>query len=555
VILCYNKDVINNKHMKKINNYHLSLLLIIVFILNTILFQSIKITQGQQFKQPTLGPGAGTGASIVTSPLSASLDLGGHNIFGAGNININGSGYFSGDVGIGTDDPSHELQIASGTFHIGGAGSAGYVEATSLGVVNLRAVDAGGASVLKSDADAKLYLLSGNLKGIIIHESGRVGIGTTNSNALLHIEGDETTLQLSENQDTGGIANIDFANENNVRARIHSNLGNQNLHFYTGTDMTDEKMVIKADGSVGLGVSSPNKNLHIYDDTGNAEINLQSVAGENNHWGIYHDSSLDDNGNPNNSLKFWKKKSTYEIEGENLGGKVIDENRFTIHPSGSVSITGGNLSIGTQPYGQDYDGDGVFDGEGAEFWMFDWAHSAEVPAFWNIHAGVNSLQIRRNNFTQIYIDNDDGEMHTKDISSSGVISSGSSMDVHGGNLHIYPQEYNFDFDGDGVDDGEGGELFLFRWRNDGSEGGAWSIAGAENTINFYHPESGRIHGFSIGAGGAEMGDINLSNEKSETPNEVDGTRGSWTIQEGDENLFVINRNTGKKYKILLGEVE
>ena len=74
--------------MKKINNYHLSLLLMIVFILNTILFQSIKITQGQQFKQPTVGPGAGTGASIITSPLSASLDLGGNNITGDGAINI-----------------------------------------------------------------------------------------------------------------------------------------------------------------------------------------------------------------------------------------------------------------------------------------------------------------------------------------------------------------------------------------------------------------------------------------------------------------------------------
>ena len=34
-------------------------------------------------------------------------------------------------------------------------------------------------------------------------------------------------------------------------------------------------------------------------------------------------------------------------------------------------------------------------------------------------------------------------------------------------------------------------------------------------------------------------------------NDVDGTEGSWTVQEGDENLFVINRTTGKKFKIKL----
>tara|TARA_B100000900_G_scaffold279123_1_gene238738 strand:+ start:2316 stop:4238 length:1923 start_codon:yes stop_codon:yes gene_type:complete len=37
-------------------------------------------------------------------------------------------------------------------------------------------------------------------------------------------------------------------------------------------------------------------------------------------------------------------------------------------------------------------------------------------------------------------------------------------------------------------------------------------------------------------------------------NDVDGTSGSWTLQEGDENIFMINNLTGKKYKISLTEV-
>ena len=48
------------------------------------------------------------------------------------------------------------------------------------------------------------------------------------------------------------------------------------------------------------------------------------------------------------------------------------------------------------------------------------------------------------------------------------------------------------------------------------------------------------------------GDLNLSNEGS--ANDVDGTWGQYTIQEGEDDLFLINRRTGKKYKFNLTEV-
>ena len=47
-------------------------------------------------------------------------------------------------------------------------------------------------------------------------------------------------------------------------------------------------------------------------------------------------------------------------------------------------------------------------------------------------------------------------------------------------------------------------------------------------------------------------DLNLSNEGG--ANEVDGTWGSFTIQEGAEDLFLINKRNGKKYKFNLTEV-
>jgi hypothetical protein len=50
------------------------------------------------------------------------------------------------------------------------------------------------------------------------------------------------------------------------------------------------------------------------------------------------------------------------------------------------------------------------------------------------------------------------------------------------------------------------------------------------------------------------GDINLNNTKTRD-NEVDGTRGSWTIQEGKDDLYLLNRLNGKKYKFNLTEVK
>ena len=47
-------------------------------------------------------------------------------------------------------------------------------------------------------------------------------------------------------------------------------------------------------------------------------------------------------------------------------------------------------------------------------------------------------------------------------------------------------------------------------------------------------------------------DLQLSNEGSQ--NDVDATWGNYTIQEGHEDLFLINHRTGKKFKFNLTEV-
>ena len=80
----------------------------------------------------------------------------------------------------------------------------------------------------------------------------------------------------------------------------------------------------------------------------------------------------------------------------------------------------------------------------------------------------------------------------------------------------------------------------------------WNIDGNGHFI----PDSN--NNFDIGSSSARVrdlytGDLNLSNEGR--TNEVDNTWGDYSIQEGENDLFLINNRNGKKYKFLLQEVD
>ena len=69
------------------------------------------------------------------------------------------------------------------------------------------------------------------------------------------------------------------------------------------------------------------------------------------------------------------------------------------------------------------------------------------------------------------------------------------------------------------------------------------------------PQSG--NSYDLGSSSARwnnlyVNDMNFSNKGSS--NSVDGTWGDWTLQEGEEDIFMINNRSGKKYKMALQEV-
>jgi hypothetical protein len=51
------------------------------------------------------------------------------------------------------------------------------------------------------------------------------------------------------------------------------------------------------------------------------------------------------------------------------------------------------------------------------------------------------------------------------------------------------------------------------------------------------------------------GDLHLSNQAKNQGNIVDGTKGSWTLQEGKDDIFMINNISKEKFKINLSKIE
>ena len=90
-----------------------------------------------------------------------------------------------------------------------------------------------------------------------------------------------------------------------------------------------------------------------------------------------------------------------------------------------------------------------------------------------------------------------------------------------------------------------------------TDGAFFSTLGSQDLTNLKNLVPNSNNTFNLGSPTVRWAevytnDLNLSNEGSK--NDVDGTWGSYTIQEGEDSLFLLNKRNGKKYKFDLTEV-
>ena len=180
----------------------------------------------------------------------------------------------------------------------------------------------------------------------------------------------------------------------------------------------------------------------------------------------------------------------------NAGALTVDN--FTIDGN-QIDLSSGNLTI-------DVAGDITLDADGGQVFFND--GGATIGILSNENVGDFGLVSFQNNKDMLFRGNDNGSFFTAltlDMSEAGNATFNSGATFGGSVLPATD---------DAIDLGSSSK----QWRD------------------------------------IYTGDINLNNTKTRD-NEVDGTRGSWTIQEGENDLFILNRLNGKKYRFKLEEME
>lgn len=245
---------------KRINNWHLSLMVVVVSVLSVFLIQQYAFAQ---WSPPSSSPGGSSINHLVVTPMTEDLNLNGSVIIDPGtdsDFSINPAG----PIGISTKGASFDGDVSI---------SSGNDLCFDGDCRTWASFEAG----LDPDTDwvesgSNVYRLSGN-----------VGIGLNSPDYKLHVYDGTYNLKFDGNE------------------ILHSE--SSPLYIRSGADIKFEpdasatKMTFKSSGYVGIGTEDPNKNLHVFAEGTNAEIDIQSGSALT-HWGIYQSAS-------NGNLYFW----------------------------------------------------------------------------------------------------------------------------------------------------------------------------------------------------------------------------------------------------------
>jgi len=161
----------------------------------------------------------------------------------------------TGNVGIGTTNPTSKLEILDNTdIDMNGSGT-GHLEIDGNGYNFAIALNASGANLYTNSASRDLIFGTNETERMRIDGSGNVGIGTTSPSRQLHIKGSASAVRL---EDTDQPSVYHEIIENSGQLDIRADHGNTsttgNMLFSVGGS---EYMRIDSAGNVGIGTTNP----------------------------------------------------------------------------------------------------------------------------------------------------------------------------------------------------------------------------------------------------------------------------------------------------------
>ena len=182
----------------------------------------------------------------------------------------------TGNVGIGTNSPNAKLSIRTTASEVEGLTVLNDDNTSEIFKV-INTIDSGGYIDLRDDANVTKVRLSSYAHTYF--NGGKVGIGTTSPDTLLHVDGGDVKISSDSQSNNGdGIPTLFFSEDTggNVIAQIsyHGDDESGGNNFIgigcAGSVATTEalmkenhQMVIKASGKVGIGTTSPSHKLHV----------------------------------------------------------------------------------------------------------------------------------------------------------------------------------------------------------------------------------------------------------------------------------------------------
>jgi len=281
----------------------------------------------------------------------------------------------SGRVGVGAspgvffdiDDPGTGLRFknaGSGNFNIGLLGgissSNSYIfnRANSpliLGTNNIERLHItssgqlshiGGGSV---GSPAVAFNGSAPSNSLVIDSTGKVGVGTSSPESLLHLQGSSPVLTIKDSDTagenlTGYVLIEDSAGTNKAYiGRAGSSdlriFGTGDTVFATGgLATTNERARIASDGKLGVGTSSPQDIQHLYNSSGDAVLRLQSDGTNGNKTGIRFQNSLDNSNHAGGIYCVRNSGTDHDLFFQTYGAGGVGSDRMVIKNNGRVGI-------------------------------------------------------------------------------------------------------------------------------------------------------------------------------------------------------------------------